>query len=133
MAKLDFDSSIPIYQQIIDYYKKKILSKELKKGDKILSQREFAEKFCVNPNTVQRAYREMELMGLVETVRGQGTFVSIDEKNLDTMKGEMADMIFKSFINNMRGIGYNLNEVEKLLKEYWQEGGEANDTIEKCD
>jgi GntR family transcriptional regulator len=69
---MDFDTAQPIYRQIIDDYKKKLIRGELKGGDRIPSQREYADMVKVNPNTVQRAYREMEAMKMVETVRGQG-------------------------------------------------------------
>lgn len=115
-----FDNSIPIYMQIIDYYKKAMIRGTIREGDKILSQREFAEKHRVNPNTVQRAYREMEAMGLVKTERGQGTFVSLDLKSLEKLKTETADKIINNFVTEMKSIGFNLRETADLVEEYWK-------------
>lgn len=119
---MNFDSSIPIYSQIMDLYKKEILKGELKKGDKILSQREFAKKYKVNPNTVQRAYREMEAMGLVEMVRGQGTFVCIDENMLNMMRLERAERVLEIFIEEMKTLGHDKKEVLGLVEKYWKDG-----------
>lgn len=125
---MDFDSAIPIYLQIIDLYKKEILKGKLKKGDKILSQREFAKRYKVNPNTVQRAYREMERMKLVKTLRGQGTFIDIDEDMIIKMKIKSAKNYIKTFIKEMNSLGYKKNDVIELVKKHWQEG-DINDSV----
>ena len=113
---MKFDSSRPIYLQIIDNYKKQLIRGEIKSGEKILSQREFAERQNVNPNTVQRAYREMEMMELVKTIRGQGTFVSVEEDALKSMKVEMAKELLAHFINEMRSLGFADEEIWKVVK-----------------
>ncbi len=73
---INYDTTRPIYEQIIDYILKKLASGEFSAGSKLPSQREMAKVLSVNPNTVQRAYREMEIKDLVETRRGLGTFVT---------------------------------------------------------
>lgn len=67
---IDFNTSIPIYLQIIGEFKRQIAVGGLKPGDKIPSQRDLAGTLKVNANTVQRAYREMEVLGLVEILWG---------------------------------------------------------------
>lgn len=113
---MDFDNSQPIYMQIIDQYKKSIIRKELKEGDKIPSQREYAQMVRVNPNTVQRAYREMENMNMVETLRGQGTFIAAGEKMREQMTKEMADNLMKHFVSEMRSLGYENTVMVKMLQ-----------------
>ncbi len=113
---MDFDNSQPIYMQIIDQYKKSIIRKELKEGDKIPSQREYAQMVRVNPNTVQRAYREMENMNMVETLRGQGTFIAAGEKMREQMTKEMADNLMKHFVSEMRSLGYENKLMVKMLQ-----------------
>lgn len=113
---MDFDVTQPIYKQIIEDFKKKMIRGELKKGDKILSQREYAYKATINPNTVQRAYREMENMQLVKTLRGQGTFVSVSEKMLKELKQETADRLLEGFISEMAALGFNRDEMIEMLK-----------------
>lgn len=116
---MSFDSSRPIYRQIIDSYQKQLIRGELKQGDKIPSQREYAEKARINPNTVQRAYREMEALQMVETVRGQGTFITAAEQKLTEIKTEMAHNLLHYFIREMESLGYDYVEmITRLEKEY---------------
>lgn len=96
---------------------------ELEMGDKILSQREYAQVATVNPNTVQRAYREMENLNLVETLRGQGTFVSVSAEVLADLKEEMAQNLLDSFITEMRSLNYSSEEILGRLREEMQKKG----------
>nr|WP_236904934.1 GntR family transcriptional regulator [Clostridium formicaceticum] len=118
MKALDFDHAKPIYLQIIDYIKKQIIRGDLKIGDKIPSQRELAQTLKVNPNTVQRAYREMENMHLTETIRGQGTFILEKKELLEALKTEMAETLLKNFIIEMKSLGYENKEVVALVEKY---------------
>jgi GntR family transcriptional regulator len=104
--------------QIIDEFKKSIIRTELKPGDKIPSQREYAQKVRVNPNTVQRAYREMENLGMVETLRGQGTFVVAGEDKRQEMAMEMANTIMQHFILQMRSLGYQDKAMLAMLTQH---------------
>lgn len=99
------------------------------KGDKIPSQREYAEKAKVNPNTVQRAYREMESQHIVETVRGQGTFIAAGEELTQEIKQDMARAILGNFVQELKSLGFtNEQMVEMLLQEQAvQKGGKVND------
>lgn len=112
---MDFDNTQPIYKQIIDGYKKQLIRGELQQGDKIPSQREYAEKLRVNPNTVQRAYREMESMQMVETVRGQGTFIMADLNMQNRFRQEMADALLSYFIREIGSLGYTGEEALQML------------------
>jgi len=114
---MDFDPARPIYQQIIDNFKKMMIRGELRQGDKIPSQREYAEMSKTNPNTVQRAYRELENLNLVETLRGQGTFVSIHPEQLESIRDEMASAVLGSCIIEMRSLGFNDKEVRDRLEQ----------------
>jgi GntR family transcriptional regulator len=114
---VDFNASQPIYKQIINDYKKRLIRGEIKTGDKIASQREYAEKARINPNTVQRAYREMENMNIVETVRGQGTFISISSDKLEDIKMEMAIQLIDHFINEMESLGFSYEVMLNLVEQ----------------
>lgn len=122
---MEFNASQPIYKQIIDDFKKKLIRGELKEGDKIPSQREYAEQVRVNPNTVQRAYREMESMNMVETLRGQGTYISISADRLEEIKMEMAVNLVNHFISEMESLGYSREDMSKILmqEQSQREGG----------
>ena len=75
MVNLDYRDARPIYAQIIDTYRSQISAGVLQNGDKLPSVRELASQLAINPNTIQRAYRELEAAGWIATVPGKGCFV----------------------------------------------------------
>jgi GntR family transcriptional regulator len=117
---IDFNAAYPIYEQVIEEIKKEIVRGELKPGAKLPSQRQLARKIDVNPNTVQRAYREMEQRGLVETKRGRGTFIKDDDQVMIEIKKDMAETAVIDFIEQMISLGFKkeniLKKVESRLK-----------------
>ena len=76
MVHLDYRDAKPIYIQIIDNFHSQISAGILQPGDKLPSVRELAAQMSINPNTIQRAYREMEQQGMIQTLPGKGCFVS---------------------------------------------------------
>ena len=76
MVNLDYRDARPIYLQICDGYRDQILAGILQQGDRMPSVRELATQLTINPNTIQRAYRELEMQGWVVSVPGKGSFVS---------------------------------------------------------
>ena len=97
MMKLDLRSSQPIYEQIVSQYKYLCLQGYLKKGDSIPSVRRMAMELGITPGTVAKAYREMEQIGMIETIRGKGTFIASrpetvrDEKEIKKVREEMKE------------------------------------------
>jgi GntR family transcriptional regulator len=96
---LDLHSGVPVYRQIIDQVRSGIASGSLTAGDQLPTVRQLAVDLAINPNTVMRAYRELELGGLLETHQGTGTFISDRkvekksaerERQLVQMAGEFA-------------------------------------------
>ena len=75
MVHLDYRDARPIYSQITDGFRQQIAVGVLQEGDKLPSVRELASQLAINPNTIQRAYRELELQGWIATVPGKGCFV----------------------------------------------------------
>lgn len=75
MVNLDYRDARPIYTQICDGLRDQILAGVLRQGDKLPSVRELAARLTINPNTIQRAYRELEMQGWVASVAGKGCFV----------------------------------------------------------
>ena len=75
MIHLDYRDARPIYTQIVDGYREQILHRILLPGEKVPSVRELAASLTINPNTIQRAYRELEAQGWIATVPGKGCFV----------------------------------------------------------
>lgn len=75
MVHLDYRDARPIYTQIVDNFRSQITSGVLQNGDRLPSVRELASVLAINPNTIQRAYRELEMAGWIATVPGKGCFV----------------------------------------------------------
>jgi DNA-binding transcriptional regulator YhcF (GntR family) len=111
----EFDPNIPIYVQIMNTIKQNLVTGNLKPGDKLTSVRELAEKLSVNPNTVQRAYQELEREGVSETRRGMGSFVVERETLISALKTEMAKTLMKNFICGMKSLGYSDDEMLKTI------------------
>ncbi|MCF6136280.1 GntR family transcriptional regulator [Pseudalkalibacillus berkeleyi] len=117
----NFQSTQPIYSQLADRINQQILRGELVPGDKLPSVRELALQVNVNPNTVQRTYRELEAMKIVETRRGQGTFVTDDQEVLNEMRDRLKQERLSHFVKGMREMGYTHGEIEAGLQEYLRE------------
>ena len=75
MVHLDYRDARPIYTQIVDGFRDQIIAGVLPAGEKLPSVRELAQSLTINPNTIQRAYRELESAGWIATVPGKGCFV----------------------------------------------------------
>ena len=75
MVNLNYRDARPIYSQIVDGFREQIAAGILQPGDRLPSVRELATALTINPNTIQRAYRELEAMGLIESIAGKGSFV----------------------------------------------------------
>ena len=96
---IDLHSGVPVYRQLIDQVRGGIASSSLTAGDQLPTVRQLAVDLAINPNTVMRAYRELELGGLLETHQGTGTFISNKkmekksaerDRQLTQMAGEFA-------------------------------------------
>ena len=75
MVHLDYRDARPIYTQIVDGFREQIIAGILQQGDKLPSVRELAAELTINPNTIQRAYRELETQGWIASVPGKGSFI----------------------------------------------------------
>lgn len=114
----NFHSESPIYAQLMERIYRQIMRNEMKAGDKLLSVREMAIQAGVNPNTIQRTYRELEQQGIVETKRGQGTFITEDEKKLSELRETLKDKYISTFLKDMSEMGFTDEEILLGLKSY---------------
>ncbi len=96
-----FDHEQPIYRQIKKEICQRIARGELAPGDKVLSLRDMALELKVNPNTVQRAYHELETEGLLFTRRGQGTFVVENEEESIRLQKRLARKAAQAFLSEV--------------------------------
>lgn len=121
MFEIDLKSRLSIYEQVIENVKRLIFSGVLQSDTRLPSVRELSKTLTVNPNTVQKAYRELERQGMIYTVSGRGCFVApqeeagIDEEKVSAMFEEM-----KSLITELLYIGVEpetiRTELENLLR-----------------
>lgn len=115
---MDFDKNTPIYIQIMFEIKKRISTGQLGPGEKLPSVRDLADELKVNPNTIVRAYQELEREGITETKRGMGTFVVENDKNsILQMKKTIGKNFAEEFIKKMREAGVSDDEIMNLVKE----------------
>ncbi|HLQ97428.1 MAG TPA: GntR family transcriptional regulator [Candidatus Dormibacteraeota bacterium] len=112
----DFDANKPIYQQLMDRIISEIVRGDIKAGDKLTSVREYAVEVGVNVNTIQRVYRELEYLEIVATRRGQGTFVTENESLLQQLREDRKQKIIKQFVEEMKNMGYSLNDMIEGIK-----------------
>lgn len=111
----------PIYTQLVEKIQMDIVSGIYKAGDKIPPVRELATEAAVNPNTMQKALAELERMGLLYTQRTSGRFVTEDEGMINKVKEEMASKQIKVFLENMKQLGYDVEETISVIRELKRE------------
>ena len=110
-----FDTSRPIYAQIVERLKAKILAGIYPPGGHLDSVRDMAAAAGVNPNTMQRALAQLETEGLVYTERTTGRYVTKDTALLETLRVETARSVTAEYLEKMRGIGYTPAQAAELL------------------
>ena len=116
-----FDENRPIYLQIMELIKKQMISKELLPGEKLPSVRDMSKQLEVNPNTVQRAYLEMEREMLVYTKRGQGTFVVEEPEVVLKLRQEIVLDRVVTFVREMEEFGFSHDELLKIIEKHLSE------------
>ncbi|MGL5328503.1 MAG: GntR family transcriptional regulator [Peptostreptococcaceae bacterium] len=113
----EVDNKSPIYLQIIKHIKRKIVIGELSPGDMIPSRREMALMLNVNLNTVQRAYKEMGEMGIINTYKNYQSNITHDENVLNGIKMELVNESLDVFIENMKAIKISKAEVLEIISD----------------
>ena len=117
-----FDNSFPIYQQIVDSLKSKIISGEWAAGERIRPVRDLALEYKVNPNTMQKALALLEQEGLLYTERTSGRFVTNNPEQIQKKRGEALLAEITKFITRMNAMGYGENEIIAALQNFFKEG-----------
>ena len=118
---MEYNTSAPIYLQVINELKKKMVKGELMPGEKMPSGRDLAVEYKVNQNTAARIYRELEAQGYCFTRRGIGTFVSEEESMFQDLKKEMASELVKNFMHEMDGLGFEMGDIIEQIADYKEE------------
>jgi GntR family transcriptional regulator len=115
---IDLHSGVPVYRQLIDQVRSGIASGSLTAGDQLPTVRQLAVDLAINPNTVMRAYRELELGGLIETHQGTGTFIANKklEKNSAERERQLAQMAGE-FAARAGAAGFTLEDLIDRLRD----------------
>ena len=111
------DLSQPLYEQVVQQIRSSIAKGEISLGEKIPSVRELAQALKVNPNTVMRAYQELDRDGLTETRRGQGTFITTSDHIVQSIRKALANEAIDQFFQKLQSLGFSKNEIENLVRE----------------
>ena len=115
---VDLKSGVPLYRQIIDQVKSGIATGTLGPGDRLPTVRQLSVDLSVNPNTVSRAYNELELTGLVETHMGSGTFIGLKRVERDEVEQRrILDQICHEFLSRASAHGFTLVDILENLKQ----------------
>jgi GntR family transcriptional regulator len=120
-------SDVPIYQQLVDGVKKAVARGILAPGDKLPSVRELAGRIAINPNTIAKAYQEMEREGIIETLRGRGSFIaevqarSIDREEKKRRMREMLEKVLVEAYYMQMEEEEVLAMVEEIIREWYRE------------
>ncbi|MEL7656523.1 MAG: GntR family transcriptional regulator [Bacillota bacterium] len=117
-----FQSNMPIYLQLVNNFKHRIVSGDLQAGSKLESVRDLAISFEVNPNTMQRALAELERDGLVFADRTVGRFITEDKELIIKMREDVAKEIIDQFIRQMKSLGFSNQEAMDLFKKKLEVG-----------
>jgi GntR family transcriptional regulator len=116
--RLDTHSGVPVYRQLIDQVQAAIASGALGAGDQLPTVRRVAVDLAINPNTVLRAYREMEIRGLLDSQQGTGTFIA--DRKVEYSKderGRILGQLAGEFVSRAGAAGFTLKQLIKTLRE----------------
>lgn len=118
MSKMawDLDADRPIYAQLVERIQMQIVSGQYPAGGKLPSVRELAAVAAVNPNTMQKAFAELERSGLIITQRTNGRTVTEDQQKIRDIKEALAQEHVNNFFTKMKELGYTEQEAIELLR-----------------
>lgn len=113
---IDKFSKVPIYEQIISEFERQIVSGILSPGDKLPSVRSLSTEITINPNTIQKAYAELERLGITSSSQGQGRFVTMDAGHIirDQKKSALSEI--NRLIDELIESGVNLEEIFRDIR-----------------
>jgi len=116
--RLDLASGVPVYRQIIDQVQGGIASGSLATGEQLPTVRQVAVDLAINPNTVLRAYRELEIRGVIETQQGTGTFIAEKQIQKDEVeRARQLDQLVREFVSRAGANGFTVAELIGHLQE----------------
>ena len=114
----EFQDHLPIYAQLMDTLKRRIITGRYLPGVKLPSVRELAAEAGINPNTVQRAFSELEREGLIYTQRATGKYVTENADEIKSARQALAKTQVAEFLSNMQSLGYSVGDVNVQLQSF---------------
>jgi GntR family transcriptional regulator len=111
----------PVYLQVVRHFKQQIAKRLLEAGQEIPSRRELAVQFNINPNTVQKAYKEMEEQGLITTERNYPSKITTDSKVLNSVRNELIMEAVNEFVDSIKVINVPVEELLEMVKQNYEE------------
>ncbi|KML38220.1 GntR family transcriptional regulator [Cytobacillus firmus] len=117
MFELDVRSRKPIYEQLVERLKELIITEVLTADEQLPSVRTLAQQLTINPNTIQKAYRELESQGYIYSIKGKGSFVTAATPNLNSEKIEKVKNELSKLLSEALYLGITKNELYKLIQE----------------
>ena len=124
---LDLKSGVPVYRQVIDQVLGAIASGALRAGDQLPTVRQLAVDLAINPNTVVRAYRELEIRGVLQTQQGTGTFIADQRVKPDEVeRHRQLNQMIGEFVARAGAGGFTVREVLDRMAELYPAGKGEN-------
>ena len=129
MFELDMRSRKPIYEQLVDKMKELIMNEVVKPDEQLPSVRTLATELTINPNTIQKAYRELETQGFIYSIKGKGSFVNPNNQIKDLEKIESVKKALEKLVLEALYLGIRTEELKELIEELDAKkgGGDTND------
>lgn len=118
---MNIDNRQPVYVQVVHHFKEQIATGILKPGQKVPSRRELAQQLKINPNTAQRAYKEMEEEGLMTTAPNQPSKITTDEQTLQSVRDDLILQAVDTFVSAIRAINVPVEDVLPLVQEKYEQ------------
>ena len=120
MISIDTRDSRPLYEQVVDGFRTLIVAGVMAADEKLPSVRSLASQLALNPNTIQRAYRELETEGCIISMPGKGSFVA-DAADIARQKHQAAEQALRQALADLRALGCSAEELDALYAQMREE------------
>ena len=119
--QFQMEDGSPIYLQIVSFVQRGIVAGTITDGDEMPSRRVLSALIGVNPNTIQKAYRQLEDDGIIESRSGAKSYVTITTASTKTIRGKLLSKETAALVQNMKQMGISMEEAISLVAEAWSE------------